>query len=175
MAARDSLSMATTKAACVFVGRLPRRSPLDALAQLFLAAGVPPRQLIPSRDTYLFVELPSVAAVAVACQLLNGAALGGSALVVQPAVSLTKLFIGGIHRRVDAATIHDAIAAVEPVRPRGAPTPPDGDCARRARAGAGPARGPPSRHTPLALPPCPPTTPPLCAPPVAGPRVRRAV
>lgn len=39
----------------------------------------------------------------------------GSRLVVLPAATLTKLFIGNIHRRVDAATIHEAIAAVEPV------------------------------------------------------------
>jgi hypothetical protein len=36
--------------------------------------------------------------------------------VVLPALSLTKLFIGNIHRRADAATVHEAIASVEPVR-----------------------------------------------------------
>lgn len=43
----------------------------------------------------------------------------GQALVVLPAASLTKLFIGNVHRRVDAATVHEAISSVEPVRPRG--------------------------------------------------------
>jgi hypothetical protein len=185
--ARDSLSLAGAKAHCVFVGRLPRRSPLDALAQLFVAAGVPPLRLIPSRETYLFVELQSADAVAAACRQLNGAALGGSALVVQPAASLTKLFIGGIHRRVDAATIHEAISAVEPVRlvaggpshrAAAAPTPlvaPDaraseqqpagcrrpGACAR-ARARSLPAdgrRGAGSRRASLPTPTPPPPTP----------------
>ena len=160
----DSLSLlAGAKAHCVFVGRLPRRSPLDALAQLFVAAGVPPLRLIPSRETYLFVELQSADAVAAACRQLNGAALGGSALVVQPAASLTKLFIGGIHRRVDAATIHEAISAVEPVRlvagARGrAPRRGGADAARgarRARVGAAACRMSAARRVrPRPLPAC---------------------
>ena len=47
---------------------------------------------------------------------LNGQQLGGSQLIVTPASTLRKLFIGNIERTVGAPRLHDAIASVCSVR-----------------------------------------------------------
>ena len=111
---RDTLAHARDKAATVFVGRLPRRTEVSLIYQWFSAAGFVPAQVIPSKETYLFVELVSPAAAEAACKLLNGSSLLGTSVMVIPATSLKKLFIGNIDRLVDASMLHRAVASVSP-------------------------------------------------------------
>jgi hypothetical protein len=47
--------------------------------------------------------------------MLNGAAVGPSRIIVQPAGSLHKLFIGNVPRDVDARQLLAGISAIEPV------------------------------------------------------------
>ena len=56
----------------------------------------------PRSDTYLFVEMASPGAAELAVRHLNGQQLGGSQLIVTPASTLSKLFIGFIERTVGA-------------------------------------------------------------------------
>ena len=68
-----------------------------------------------SRETYLFVELEGPAAAEAACRALNGASLNGSSVLVIPATSLRKLFVGNIDRSCDITVLHRGVAAVGPV------------------------------------------------------------
>ena len=110
---RDALSQAYDKAATLFVGRLPRGVPSEELAAVLAAVG-PLRQVIPSRETYLFCEYADGNAAGLAASVLNGKYVNGSRIVVVPAVTLRKLFIGNVDRLVPPADIHAAIAAIEP-------------------------------------------------------------
>lgn len=110
---RDALSQALDKASTLFVGRLPRGVPSDELAAVFSTVG-PLRQVIPSRETYLFVEYADVSIAGLAASVLNGKYVNGSRIVVVPATQLRKLFIGNVDRLVPPAEIHALIAAAEP-------------------------------------------------------------
>jgi RNA recognition motif-containing protein len=108
---RDALSQATCLEATCFVGRLPRRLDLAEVHSHFAGVGAV-KQVIPSRDTYLFIEYEQPDAAAAAVRALNGAVVGGSRIVVQPAALLHKLFVGNIPRDVDARQLHAALGAI---------------------------------------------------------------
>jgi len=109
---RDALSHVTWLEATVFVGRLPRRTDMQDIYHFFSTVGTI-QAIIPSRDTYLFIEYTHPDIASQATQILNGQLFGGSRIVVQPANTLTKLFIGNIDKTLDAKTIHDAIYNIE--------------------------------------------------------------
>lgn len=117
-ASRDALAQVSNVHSTVFVGRISRSTEMTTLFNLFAAPSahirLPVRALVPSRATYLFIEFETPDAAATAVDLLNGFALDGSRLVVHPAASLKKLFIGNIARDCPASLIHDAIAQSEP-------------------------------------------------------------
>ncbi len=81
-ARRDALSQVTWLDAAVFVGRLPRRTDTKDVAAFFSAIG-PVRQVIPSRDTYLFVEYESPELADMAARVLNSQPFNGNRIVVQ--------------------------------------------------------------------------------------------
>ncbi len=66
----------------MFVGRLPRRTDMQDVHAFFSTVGAV-RAIIPSRDTYLFIEYPSPEIAVAASKALNGQPFGGSRIVVQ--------------------------------------------------------------------------------------------
>jgi RNA recognition motif-containing protein len=108
----DSLSYAENKAATVFVGRLPRRTSAKVVADFFAAAGVIRRVLF-SKETYLFVEFETVDSAIRAVQMFNGQLFGSNSIIVQPSLSLRKLFVGNIKKTLIAQVIFDHIAKIE--------------------------------------------------------------
>ena len=108
----DSLSYAENKAATVFVGRLPRRTSAKVVADFFAAAGVIRRVLF-SKETYLFVEFETVDSAVRAVQMFNGQHFGSNSIIVQPSLSLRKLFVGNIKKTLIAQVIFDHIAKIE--------------------------------------------------------------
>ena len=108
----DSLSFAENKGATVFVGRLPRRTSAKVVADFFSAAGTIRRVLF-SKETYLFVEFDAAESAARAVQMFNGQLFNANSIIVQPSLSLKKLFVGNIKKTLIAQVIFDYIAKIE--------------------------------------------------------------
>lgn len=102
--------------ATIFCGRLPKGYNVADLYALATQQGLRVVRTPVSRATYVFIEYENRDAALMAASLMNGALVSGSRIVVVPANQLTRLFIGGIDRRISAAAIRDAIARIEPVR-----------------------------------------------------------
>jgi RNA recognition motif-containing protein len=108
----DSLSFAENKAATVFVGRLPRRTSAKVVADFFSSAGAIRRVLF-SKETYLFVEFEAAESADRAVQMFNGQLFNSNSIIVQPSLSLKKLFVGNIKKTLIAQVIFDHIAKIE--------------------------------------------------------------
>lgn len=121
-----SASAPSSLQATIFCGRLPKGYNVADLYALATQQGLRVVRTPVSRATYVFIEYENRDAALTAASLMNGALVSGSRIVVVPANQLTRLFIGGIDRRISAAAIRDAIARIEPVRlpPIQTPSPP---------------------------------------------------